>query len=84
MPWEQITGKHISIDHGETPQVFRAATESEMRLMLCAPDMLAALKHSHNALLDYVDQLERLGSIMGYGRSTIAACEAAIAKAEGR
>lgn len=43
-PWLQLSHKYLSIDRGETPQVFRQATEADERLMKAAPDLLAALK----------------------------------------
>lgn len=35
-------------------------------------EMLAALAEAENALLDYVERLERQGGSMNYGRSVIA------------
>ena len=34
--------------------------------------LIEVLQHSENALLDYVDHLERTGSTMGYGRGVLA------------
>ena len=41
--------------------------------------MFEALCHAHNALMDYVDRLERQGGSMHYGRAVIRDVEAAIA-----
>lgn len=34
--------------------------------------LIEVLRHAENALLDYVDRLERGGSTMGYGRGVLA------------
>lgn len=43
-PWLQISGKYISIDNGQSPQVFVAATDADMALMRAAPALRDALK----------------------------------------
>ena len=52
-------------------------------LISTAPDLLEACKESLNALLDYVETLEKQGGSMNYGKKVIAQLVIVIAKAEG-
>ena len=45
-------------------------------------DSSEALLESKNALLDYIQTLERQGGMMGYGRSVLRKIESALAKAK--
>jgi len=49
----------------------------------CHDDLLAACVEAENALVDYVEMLEKRGGLMGYGRATIKQVQDAIAKARG-
>ncbi len=54
------------------------------RLIAAAPDMLDALAEAENALLDYVETIEKTGASLNYGRAVLTKIRAAIAKATGR
>ena len=49
-PWLQLSHKYLSIDNGQTPQVFIAATEADEALMLAAPDLVGACREAEFAL----------------------------------
>jgi hypothetical protein len=51
---------------------------------LWAASALAAMREAENALLDYVETLEKMGGTMGYGRSVIRQLQDVIAKAGGK
>lgn len=57
----------------------RTPTDNDARIAVYKD----ALKHSHNALLDYVERLENQGCGMGYGRSVIAMIDAALSTNKG-
>jgi hypothetical protein len=42
-PWEQLSYKHMAVDRGETPQVFRATSLSDEQLILAARNALRPL-----------------------------------------
>lgn len=41
--WEQVCAKYLSIDFGESPQVFRSATQADEMLILAACNAAPAL-----------------------------------------
>lgn len=65
-PWEQITGKYMAIDLGETPQVFRPVNDADLALMKAAPDLLAEVA-SLRAQLDAAREREKEGVMLLVG-----------------
>lgn len=51
-------------------------------LITAAPDLKHGCTEALNALLDYVERLEKQGCTMGYGRAVIRLLTVAISKAE--
>lgn len=74
----------VAICGDTADEKLRSTSEADAWLIAAAPDLLHASVEALNALLDYVDRLERGGGVMGYGNAVIAKLRAAITKAEGR
>jgi len=64
-------------DHDEAT---RKSAEEIAHLIAATPELLEACKEALNALLDYVDTLEKQGCMMNYGRKVIAQLYAALLK----
>ena len=74
----QTCGQH-AIDFGKGSEEAR----DNAFLIAAAPDLLEACKESLNALLDYVETLEKLGADLNYGHKVIEQLNFAIAKSRG-
>lgn len=54
-PWEQLSGKYMSVDRGERPQVFRSLTEHDEAFVLWSRTAVPELADALEAALAVVE-----------------------------